>query len=173
MEPTFYLGAKLKKTVVLNGVVAWSMSSSKYIQAAVQNAQEYLKKNGDRQLKKKSFAPFEATYRAEIDESPVLVPEMANHFQYQIEILRWCVELGRFGIITELSMLYIFLCMPSEGHLDDVYHLFAYLSLHHNARLVFDPTYPNVDMRAFIKTNWRPMYGDVKEVIPPNAPITR
>jgi hypothetical protein len=38
---------------------------------------------------------------------------------------------------------------------------------------VFEPTYPNVDMRAFIKTDWRPMYGDVKEVIPPNAPVTR
>jgi hypothetical protein len=63
--------------------------------------------------------------------------------------------------------------MPREGRLDAVYHLFAYLSLHHNARLVFDPTYPYVDMRAFIKTDWKPMYGDVKEAIPPNAPVTR
>jgi hypothetical protein len=29
MEPTFYLGAKLKKTVMTNGVVVWGMSSSK------------------------------------------------------------------------------------------------------------------------------------------------
>jgi hypothetical protein len=29
MEPTFYLGAKLNKTVVPNGVVAWGVSSSK------------------------------------------------------------------------------------------------------------------------------------------------
>jgi hypothetical protein len=28
-------------------------------------------------------------------------------------------------------------------------------------------------MRAFIKTDWKPMYGDVKEVIPPNAPVAR
>jgi hypothetical protein len=67
MEPTLYLGAKLKKTVMPNGVVAWGMSSSKYFQAAVQNVQEYLKKNWDRKLKKKASAPFEATYRAEID----------------------------------------------------------------------------------------------------------
>jgi hypothetical protein len=124
-------------------------------------------------LKKKASAPFEATYRAEIDESPVLGPEMANYFQSQIGILRWCVELGRIDIITEVSMLSTFLCMPREGHLDAVYHLFAYLSLHHNARVVFDPTYPDVDMRAFIKTDWKPMYGDVKEAIPPNAPVTR
>jgi nitric oxide synthase oxygenase domain/subunit len=29
MEPTFYLGAKLKKTVMPNGMVAWGMISSK------------------------------------------------------------------------------------------------------------------------------------------------
>jgi hypothetical protein len=61
----------------------------------------------------------------------------------------------------------------SVGHLDAVYHLFAYLSLYHNARVVFDLTYPDGDMRAFIKTDWKPMYGDVKEAIPPNTPVTR
>jgi hypothetical protein len=39
--------------------------------------------------------------------------------------------------------------------------------------VVFDPTYPDVDMRAFIKTDWKPMYGDFKEAITPNAPVTR
>jgi hypothetical protein len=102
-----------------------------------------------------------------------LGPEMANYFQSQIGILRWCVELGRIDIITEVSMLSTFLCMPREGHLDAVYHLFAYMSLHHNERVVFDPTYPDIDMCAFIKTDWKPMYGDVKEAIPPNAPVTR
>jgi hypothetical protein len=63
--------------------------------------------------------------------------------------------------------------MPREGQLDTVHHMFAYPSLHHNARVVFDPTYPDVDMRAFVKTNWKPVYGDVKEAIPPNAPVTR
>jgi hypothetical protein len=159
--------------VIPNGVVAWGMSSSKYVQAPVQNVQEYLKKNGDSKMKKKASAPFEATYRDEIDESPVLGPEMANYFQSHIGIFCWCVELGRIDIITEVSMLSTFLCMSREGHLDAVHHLFAYLSLHHNARVVFDPTYPDVDMRAFIKTDWKPMYGDVKEAIPPNAAVTR
>jgi hypothetical protein len=35
--PTFYLVAKLKKTVLPNGVVAWGMISSKYVQYDVQN----------------------------------------------------------------------------------------------------------------------------------------
>jgi hypothetical protein len=114
MEPTFYLGVKIKKTVMPNGVVAWDMSSSKYIQSAVQNVQEYLKKNGNRKLKlkKKAYATSEATYRAEIGESLVLGLEKANFFQSQIWILRWCMELGRIDIITEVSILSIFLCMP-------------------------------------------------------------
>jgi hypothetical protein len=173
MEPTFYLGATLKKTVMTNGVVAWGMISINYFQAAVHNVQEYLKKNGDSKLKKKTYDPVEATYRADIDDSPVLGPEIANYFQYQIGILCWFVELGRIDIITEVSMLSTFVCMPLECHVDAVYHLFAYLSLHHNARVVFEPTYPDIDMRAFIKTDWKPIYGDAKEAIPLNALVAR
>jgi hypothetical protein len=44
--------------------------------------------------------------------------------------------------------------------------MFAYLALHQNSRVVFDPTYPSVDMGAFIQTDWKSMYGDVKEMIP-------
>jgi hypothetical protein len=57
--PTFYLVAKLKKTVLPNGVVAWGMSSSKYVQSAVQNVKEYLAAlPGDQMLVKKSSGPF-------------------------------------------------------------------------------------------------------------------
>jgi hypothetical protein len=39
-----------------------------------------------------------------------------------------------------------YLCLPHEGHLEAVFHVFAYLALHHNARVMFDPTYPSVDI---------------------------
>jgi hypothetical protein len=56
--------------------------------------------------------------------------------------------------------------------------VFAYLGLHHNARVVFDPTYPSVDilsvdMGTLIKTDWKSMYGDVKETIPYDAHVSR
>jgi hypothetical protein len=54
------------------------MSFYKSKRGGLHNVQEYLKKNGDRKLKKKASAPFEVTYMAEVDESPVLGPEMAN-----------------------------------------------------------------------------------------------
>jgi hypothetical protein len=69
-------------------------------------------------------------------------------------------------------MFSTYLCFPREGHLESVFRAFAYLGLHHNARVVFDPTYPSVDMGTFIKTDWKSMYGDVKEIIPSDAPVS-
>jgi hypothetical protein len=45
--------------------------------------------------------------------------------------------------------------------------------MHHKVRVVFDSTYPSVDMGTFIKTDWKYMYGDVKEMIPSDAPVPR
>jgi hypothetical protein len=80
--------------------------------------------------------------------------------------------LGRIDIITELSLLSTNLCFLQEGHLEAVFHVFAYLGLHHNARVLFDPTYPAVDMDTFIKTDWKYMYGDVKEMTHLDAPAS-
>jgi hypothetical protein len=62
-------------------------------------------------------------------------------------------------------MLSTHLCLPREGHLEAFFRVFAYMGLHHNARVIFDPTYPSVDMGTFIKTEWKSLYGDVREMI--------
>jgi hypothetical protein len=55
---TFYLGAKLKKTVLPNGVVAWGTSSRKYVHYVVHNVQEYLAAlTGYQKLHKKASGP--------------------------------------------------------------------------------------------------------------------
>jgi hypothetical protein len=100
------LGAKLKKTVLPNVLVAWGMSSSKYVQSAVQNVQYYLATlPGDQKLLKKASGSFTGRYKPELDESPDLDTIRLNLYQSQIRILRWCVELGHIAIITEVSML--------------------------------------------------------------------
>jgi hypothetical protein len=38
---------------------------------------------------------------------------------------------------------------------------------------VCDPTHPAVGMGTSIKTDWKSMYGDVKEMIPSDAPVPR
>jgi hypothetical protein len=91
----------------------------------------------------------------------------------QIGVLRWCVELGRVDIITEVSELASYLVMPRKGHPEAVFHVFNYLEKNHNARIVFDPSYPNIDMSDFKECDWKQYYGNVTEAIPPNTPEPR
>ena len=57
-----------------------------------------------------------------------------------------------------VSMMDSQLAMPREGYLECVYHIFAYLSLKHNSRMVFDPTYPENDMSQFKECEWKTLY---------------
>jgi hypothetical protein len=127
---------------------------------------------GYQKLLRKASGPFAGGYNPDLDESPDLDSIRPNFYQSQIGILRWCVELGCNDIITEVSMLFTHLFLLREGHLEDVFHMFAYLGLHHNTRVVFDPTYPSVGVGTFIKTDWKSMHGDVKEMIPSNAHVS-
>ena len=73
-------------------------------------------------------------------------------------------------IITEVSMLASQLALLREGHLEAVFHIYGYLRNKHNSRMVFDPTYPEIDMSVFKECDWKEFYGEVSEAIPPNAP---
>ena len=130
-------------------------------------------KNGNRSLPKRAATPFPAGYRPEMDVTAELNHGDASFYQSYIGILRWCVELGRVDIITEVSMLASHLALPREGHLEAVYHIFAYLEKKHNSRVVFDPSYPLIDLSKFKECDWKAFYGDAIEAIPPNAPKPR
>jgi hypothetical protein len=68
-------------------------------------------------------------------------------------------------------MLSTYLYLPYEGYLDAVFRVFAYLALHHSTRVAFDHIYPSVGRGTFIKTDWKSMYGEVKELVPSDAPV--
>jgi len=55
------------------------------------------------------------------------------------------VEMGRMDISHEVSMLSSHVALPRKGHLEQVFHIFSYLKIYHNERLVLDPTYPEFD----------------------------
>jgi hypothetical protein len=60
----------MKKTFLPTGVVAWGMSSSKYVQA-VHNVKEYMASlPGDKKMMKKASGPFAGGYKPKLDESP-------------------------------------------------------------------------------------------------------
>ena len=52
--------------------------------------------------------------------------------------------------------------------------MMGYLKWKHKSRLFFDPTYPEINFDTFNDgAEWKILYGDMKEVIPPNAPDPR
>ena len=54
--------------------------------------------------------------------------------------------------------------------MDAALHLYSFLKAKHNARLVLDPTYPEIDESNFIRRDWDGYYGNVKEEMPPDMP---
>ena len=103
----------------------------------------------DQKFAKNFINPFEWEYDPLMDLSAVLGPILLNYYQTQIGVFRLTVELRRIDIITEVSMLASKLLISREDHLEAVFHMFRYLKGHHNARMVFDQTYPTPDMSIF------------------------
>jgi hypothetical protein len=153
-----------------NGVFGWSMSPSKYICDAVCNVIEYLSKNGQQQLPTQCSAPWLHEYISELDETPELLPELANYYQLLIGILHWMVEISQVDMITEVSKLASHMAMPRKGHLQAMLHIFGYLKKKHGLRMVFDPSYPDINHTMFKECDWQEFYGDVKEAMLANTP---
>lgn len=172
-NPGQYLGGKLRKVTLDNGVDCWGFSSTQYVQDAVNNVEQYLKSKG-KKLVPKAPAPMTNGYRPEIDISEELPEDEASYYHSLIGVLRWIVELGRVDINTEVSMMSSHLALPRRGHLDEVFHIFAYLKKKHNSEMVYDPTDVEIDRAAFPREDWSySIYGDdnLEEVLPLNMPI--
>jgi hypothetical protein len=150
-NPDIYLGAKLKETRLPNGVMVWGLSPSKYIVQAVKNCQLHLteKLAGRYSISARADNPSPVDYDPSTDLSDLLDPDCSSFYQHLIGVMRWMVELGCIDIATEVSMLSSYLACPSEGHLENALHVMGYLQLKHNSRLIFDPTYPDIDQTAF------------------------
>jgi hypothetical protein len=80
------------------------------------------------------------------------------------------VELGRVDIYYEVSVLSQYLAAPRVGHLETVYHIFAYLQKQDKSSIIFDPTEPYHDPAYFIDQDWKEFYGNVEEELPPRMP---
>jgi hypothetical protein len=82
-------------TKLPNGVYAWGMSSSKYIQAAIRNVKDYVASTRPgSKLAKRATGPFPTGYIPELDMMPKLNNKDAMFYQSQISVLCWCVKLG-------------------------------------------------------------------------------
>jgi len=171
--PKVYLGATIKPWSIPNEVKpVWSMSSSNYIKEAIRVLELELSKAG-KTLRGKPSTPMQANYRPELDVSPILGPDQASYYMSLIGILRWAVELGRIDIYIDVALLSSFLCQPRIGHLEQVFHIFAYLKCHETSTVVFDPNYVAWEAEPFVQQEWNEFYKDAKEQLPVNAPSSR
>jgi hypothetical protein len=81
------------------------------------------------------------------------------------------VELGLIDITCEVSMLAAFTAAPRQGHLQAVYHMFAYLHQHSRSKLVLDDSY--VQINDEVEHDWTSFYPEAKEDIPSTMPEAR
>ena len=101
-DPNVYLGTKLKCMQLHNGIWAWSMSPSKYVQRAVKICKEYIAKHLHRGYKVPIGADnsFKCGYSPELDKSLSLVPEEASYYQSLIGVMRWMIKIGHIDLNT-------------------------------------------------------------------------
>lgn len=96
--------------------------------------------------------------------------EQHNYYQGLIGVLRWACELGRIDILVDVTKLSHYLAAPRVGHLEQVFHIFAFVKAHDRSRLVLYDAELTIDDAKFVKVNWAGYYPDAAEAIPTNAP---
>ena len=67
-------------------------------------------------------------------------------------------------------MLSLYSMMLREGHLETTLHVFSFLKLKSNSRLIFDLMEPDVGKSDFMECDWCEFYAGATQAIPPNAP---
>jgi hypothetical protein len=74
-------------------------------------------------------------------------------------------------VLVAVSMLSHYAVSPREGHLQQVFHIFAYLKHHKQSKMVFDDKEPVFNESSFKIFNWSELYPDAEEAIPQDCPI--
>ena len=109
--PEVYLGAKLEKKM-LNGKQVWTMSSTDYVKAALDNLSQQFEKKGIK-LPTRVITPMADGYVPALVSSTELNSDDTTHFQELISILRWAVEIGRVDISLSCRCY-----LPTKHHQD-------------------------------------------------------
>ncbi|KAI2492420.1 Reverse transcriptase (RNA-dependent DNA polymerase) [Fragilaria crotonensis] len=175
-EPDTYLGANVKKFRIPNSddpdKVRWAFESSSYVAKAIKDVERELSE-ADMRLMPNVRTPLASGYRPDLDLSPELGSKQLNYFQGLIGILRWICELRRIDILMPVSILSRYLVSARQGHLEQAFHIFAYLKTHSRSTMVFDDTVPTYRSKRFVKCDWSEFYPDAAEAIPTNMPQPR
>ena len=98
-----------------NGVMAWAISPSKYVNEAINNCEKWVHENmPEHKHGCRASNPFPTDYDPDLDTTAELDEEQATYYQSQIDILIWIVELERIDIATEVSLLASHVALPKR-----------------------------------------------------------
>ena len=173
-EPDLYLGADEKLYYIESSddpeKAQWAMSSTSYNKRMIKDIETELVKI-DKRLPTKISTLLSSGYRPELDSTPELNAERQNYYQGLVGVLHWICELGRLDILMPISLMSRYLASAREGHLDQLFHVFAYLKNHDRSMMVFDDSYPTFGDAKFSECDWTELYPDACEPMPENMPV--
>jgi hypothetical protein len=175
-EPDTYLGVDIKKFRIPNSddpdKVRWAFESTSYVKKAIADLEKELE-DADLRLLPSAKTPLASGYRPELDLSAELGSKQLNYYQGLIGVLRWVCEIGRIDVLMPVSLMSRYLVSARQGHLEQVFHIFAYLKHHPRSTMVFDDTIPTFRGERFVRCDWSEFYPDAAEAIPDNMPTPR
>ncbi|KAL7570793.1 hypothetical protein ACA910_014422 [Epithemia clementina (nom. ined.)] len=120
---------------------------------------------------RKFKTPLEPGDHPEIDESPECSEENQSRYLTMTGQLQWLVALGRFDIFCATMTMSKFRPAPKEGHISRLKRMYGYVLETRIAAIRFCTTEPNYNDIEIPQHDWmRTVYGNVKEVIPADAP---
>ena len=143
--PDMYLGATIQNAENADRTTCWTMSSEKYVKAAVENVELNLSKS-QHMMPSRCVNPMSTSYHPSEDVSKEMNVQGVQTYQELIGILRWAVEIVRVDILLEVSLLSSHLALPRVGHLQAVYRIFGYFKQVPKRKLYFDPTKPSISI---------------------------
>ena len=158
----FHLGADFEREA--DGTLV--MSPTKYIARMVQTYERFY----GCKPSTRALSPLEPNDHPELDESELLDDEGIQQYQSLIGCLQWSISLGRFDISVAVASMSSYRAAPRRGHLDRVKRICGYLYKMKDAKLRFRTHAPDYSDITVEKPDWSSIYGDVKELLPTDAP---
>ena len=109
-------------------------------------------------------------YHPEVDDSSFLGEKLRSKDRMLVGSALWASTLGRFDVLYATNTLARYNAIPREGHLNAMLRVFGYLKFHDKAKLVFDIRKFDLELGEEIKHEWKELYPNAREELPPDAP---
>ena len=116
-------------------------------------------------------APLEKNDHPELDTSSLLNEDGITQYQSLIGAMQWTITLGRFDVSVAVMTMSGFRVAPRVGHLERLRRIVGYLYKKRNGYVRVRTGEPDFSDLPPKRHDWsHTVYGDVKEVIPEDAP---